>query len=121
MAHAAYPRDWRRAAAVRPSAEGTPLACLALLLLGVAWPQALPPAPVGSCPTFSPLPLRAVCFCGPAPRVAAPGRYPAACSVEFGLSSGGSKSARDHLTLFGAIIVALAMIHVKVIFNARAH
>ena len=32
----------------------------------------------------------AVCFCGPAPRVTAPGRYPAACSMEFGLSSGGS-------------------------------
>jgi hypothetical protein len=49
----------------------------------------------------------AVCFCGPAPRVAAPGRYPAAYSMEFGLSSGGSKSARDRLMLFGAIILAL--------------
>ncbi len=49
----------------------------------------------------------AVCFCGPAPRVAAPGRYPAACSVEFGLSSGGSKSARDRLELFGVTIIAL--------------
>jgi hypothetical protein len=36
------------------SSEEEPLACLALLPLGVAWPQALPPAPVGSCPTFSP-------------------------------------------------------------------
>ena len=36
------------------SGEGTPLACLALLLLGVAWPQALPPAPVSSYLTFSP-------------------------------------------------------------------
>jgi len=35
--------------------------------------------------------------------------------MEFGLSSDGSKSARDHLMLFGAIIVALAMIHVKLI------
>ena len=50
---------------------------------------------------------RAVCFCGPAPRVAAPGRYPAACSMEFGLSSGGSKSARDRLELFGKAIIAL--------------
>jgi hypothetical protein len=37
--------------------------------------------------------------------------------VEFGLSSGGSKSARDRLELFGAIIVALAMIHVKLILD----
>ena len=63
--------------------------------------------PVSSYLTFSPSPLRAVCFCGPAPRVAAPGRYPAACSVEFGLSSDGSKSARDRLELFGKVIIAL--------------
>lgn len=50
---------------------------------------------------------RAVCFCGPAPRVTAPGRYPAACSMEFGLSSDGSKSARDRLMRFGGAIIAL--------------
>jgi hypothetical protein len=59
----------------------------------------------------------AVCFCGPAPRVTAPGRYPAACSMEFGLSSGGSKSARDRLMCFGGLMVALAVIHVKMIYN----
>jgi hypothetical protein len=32
----------------------------------------------------------AVCFCGPAPWVTPPGRYPAARSMEFGLSSNGS-------------------------------
>ena len=55
----------------------------------------------------------AVCFCGPAPRVTAPGRYPAACSVEFGLSSGGSKSARDRLELFGVTIIALRTFEVN--------
>ncbi len=59
----------------------------------------------------------AVCFCGPAPRVATPGRYPAACSREFGLSSGGSKSARDRLMRFGEFMVALSMVHVKMIYN----
>ena len=34
----------------------------------------------------------AVCFCGPAPWVAPPGCYPAACSMEFGLSSIDSRS-----------------------------
>ncbi len=33
----------------------------------------------------------AYCFCGPIRRIAPPGRYPAPCSMEFGLSSDGSK------------------------------
>lgn len=48
---------------------------------------------VGSYPAFSPLPVirLAVCFCGTLRSrklaLATPGRYPAPCSVEFGLSS----------------------------------
>jgi len=37
--------------------------------------------------------------------------------MEFGLSSDGSKSARDRLMRFGVLIVALALTHVKVIYN----
>ncbi len=49
--------------------------CLTLLQAGVAWPQTLPPAPVVSYTTFSPLhPYPesggAVCFCGPIRQVA---------------------------------------------------
>src|SRR5208283_6154363 len=45
--------------------------------------------PVSSCLTISPLLLlrRAVCFCCTVRRVTPPGRYPAPCLVEFGLSS----------------------------------
>jgi hypothetical protein len=35
--------------------------------------------------------------------------------MEFGLSSDGTKSARDHLMLFGGFMVALAVICVKMI------
>ena len=74
-----------------------------------AWPcsgQGLPgrritAAPVVSCTTFSPLPLRAVCFCGPVrqvlPKDPRPGRYPVTCPVECGLSSTLIAQRRDHL------------------------
>ena len=42
---------------------------------------------VSSYLTISPLPRRAVCFCGTFRRVAPPGCYPASCPVELGLSS----------------------------------
>ncbi len=48
--------------------------CLALLPTGVAWPRRLPDAPVGSYPTFSPLPAPALAqaagglFLWPCPR-----------------------------------------------------
>ena len=74
-----------------------------------AWPcssQGLPgrritTAPVVSCTTFSPLPLRAVCFCGPVrqvlPKDPRPGCYPVTCPVECGLSSTLIAQRRDHL------------------------
>ncbi len=74
-----------------------------------AWPcsgQGLPgrrinTAPVVSYTTFSPLPLRAVCFCGPIrqvlPKDPRPGRYPVIYPVECGLSSTLITQRRDHL------------------------
>ena len=41
------------------------LSCLTLHRKGVAWLPALLPAPVVSYTAFSPLHLRADCFCGP--------------------------------------------------------
>ena len=52
--------------------------------------------PVGSYPTISPLPRprsRLCHFCGTLLRVTPTGRYPAPCSVESGLSSGGEPPA----------------------------
>ena len=53
--------------------------------------------PVGSYPTISPLPRpvrsRLCPFCGTLLRVTPTGRYPAPCSVESGLSSGGGPPA----------------------------
>ena len=58
-------------------------------------------APVVSYTTISPLPSRAVYFCGPIrqvlPKNPRPGCYPAACPVECGLSSTLSSQRRDHL------------------------
>jgi len=72
--------------------------CLALLLVGVAWPSTLLPAPVVSYTTFSPLPQRLAPWGGhflwPYPRVTPTGCYPAPCSLERGLSSSGI-AARD--------------------------
>lgn len=74
-----------------------------------AWPcsdQGLPgrritTAPVVSCTTISPLPLRAVCFCCPVrqvlPKDPRPGYYPVICPVECGLSSTLIAQRRDHL------------------------
>ena len=76
--------------------------CLALLRTGYAWPPTLPPTPVRSYRTLSPLPaprilsdLRplAVCSLLHFPRIAAPGGYPASCPVESGLSSTGCPAA----------------------------
>jgi len=43
--------------------------------------------------TLTPGEPEADCFCGPIRRIAPPGCYPAPCSVEFGLSSGGMPPA----------------------------
>jgi len=117
-ARAAYPRDWRRAVAVRLSEErrrshAWPCSCWGLpgrthcCTAGELLPRLF---------TLAVRPLRvfkAVCFCGPDPRVTTPGRYPAACSYGVRTFLRRIKSARDHLMLFGAIIVAPAMPHVK--------
>src|SRR5690606_14673331 len=81
--------------------------CLALLRTGFTWPPTSPPAPVRSYRTLSPLPVPpdiasqrrrrplAVCSLLHLPRVAAPGRYPASCPVESGLSSPARGPARS--------------------------
>ena len=72
-----------------PDRTGHPRPCLALLRVGHAWPRRSPAAPVSSYLTLSPLPgsPRAVCSLLRLPRVTTPGRYPAPCPVESGLSS----------------------------------
>jgi hypothetical protein len=95
--------------------------CLTLLQEGVAWPQTLPPAPVVSYTTFSPLPLppptspkflnlgeewglgRSVSVARSV-RLPHPGCYPAPCSVECGLSSM-AQSHRGHPVSLGIIII----------------
>jgi hypothetical protein len=71
-------------------------AYLVLLRVGFTMPPALQPGAVRSYRTFSPLPQR--CRCGgivsvalavPEPSRSGPGRYPAHCPAEFGLSSPG--------------------------------
>ncbi len=58
--------------------------CLALLLVGVAWPPALLPAPVVSYTTISPLPDKpAVCLCGPIRQVSPPRELPG--TMPFGV------------------------------------
>ena len=63
-----------RGAGHTPAADGCLCPCLALLPTGVAWPRRLPDAPVGSYPTFSPLPAPALAqaagglFLWPCPR-----------------------------------------------------
>jgi hypothetical protein len=102
------------------SAEGTPLACLALLPLGVAWPQALPPAPVSSYLTFSPSPCAEGMGCLFLwPCSARHRARTLSGSVLYGVRTflRRIESVRDHLMLFGGFIVALAMIHVKLIYN----
>ncbi len=74
--------------------------CLVLLPTGVAWPRRLPGAPVVSYTTFSPLPGLTTCgglFLWPCPRVSPPGRYPALCPVESGLSSRGRITGHTRL------------------------
>ena len=58
--------------------RAAPCSCLALLLVGVAWPLALLPAPVVSYTTFSPSPALtpALCLCGPIRQVAPPRELP---------------------------------------------
>jgi len=81
----------------RPTREhgaGRPLALpyLVLLRVGFTKPEGSPLLLVRSYRTFSPLPaarlLRRYVFCGTFRRVTPPGRYPALCPVELGLSSG---------------------------------
>ena len=89
---AAYPGQ-RRAAAVRRAETRAPAPCLALLPMGFAWPAQSPGPPVVSCTTLSLLLSPSYCLgqrpalCCTCRRVASPGRYPASCSTEFGLSS----------------------------------
>ena len=73
--------------------------CLALLPMGVAWPQALLPAPVVSYTTISPLlPKERYVSVARSGRSLRPGRYPAPCSVECGLSSPCEQGATTWLT-----------------------
>ena len=79
---------------------------LALLREGFTKPAPSPGPLVGSYPTFSPLPTGTSYmsapaggfpFCGTFRRVAPPGRYPAPCPLESGLSSSAPIGrARDH-------------------------
>ncbi len=83
--------------------------CLALLPVGVAWPPVSPRAPVVSYTTFSPSPARspgpAVCFSVALfRRVTPPGRYPAPCPVEPGLSSP-RVAGRDRLADLGTVVI----------------
>jgi len=70
---------------------GPPCPCLALLPVGFAEPQRSPAALVVSYTTVSPLPVpeghRRSALCCTFHRVSPPGRYPAPCPVESGLSS----------------------------------
>ena len=83
---------------VRPTrdvSDGPSCPCLALLLTGFAEPMRSPAPLVGSYPTVSPLPAaraearrrRRSALCCTVRRITPPGRYPASCPVESGLSS----------------------------------
>ncbi len=79
---------------VRPTRDvtgGPPCPCLALLPVGFAEPPRSPAALVVSYTTVSPLPVpgghRRSALCCTFRRVSPPGRYPAPCPVESGLSS----------------------------------
>jgi len=84
--------------------------CLALLQTGDTWPTPSPTSPVGSYPTLSPLPsgkpegvlLSVALF----RRIAPPGCYPAPRSMEFGLSSNGSKAVRGCPAILDEVILA---------------
>ena len=79
---------------VRPTRDesgGPPYPCLALLPVGFAEPLRSPATLVVSYTTVSPLPVpeghRRSALCCTVRRVSPPGRYPAPCPVESGLSS----------------------------------
>ena len=85
--------------------------CLALLPMGFVVPRPLPARAVGSYPTVSPLPVRPAeaarhrrsVLCDTFRRLATPGRYPAPCPVEPGLSSNRVlRPARDLIPLRGS-------------------
>ena len=89
----------------RDDSTGHRRPCLALLRVGFTEPPRSPEALVVSYTTVSPLPVpsdqeghRRSVLCGTFRRVTPPGRYPAPCPVESGLSSGTSRSsgARGH-------------------------
>ena len=72
---------------------------MALLPMGVARPQALLPAPVVSYTTISPLlPKERFVSVARSGRSLRPGRYPASCFMECGLSSPCEQGAITRLT-----------------------
>ena len=75
----------------RDETDGPSCPCLALLPVGFAEPPRSPAALVVSYTTVSPLPVpeghRRSALCCTIRRVSPPGRYPAPCPVESGLSS----------------------------------
>ena len=88
--------------------RAAPRSCLALLPVGFVVPRPFPARAVGSYPTVSPLPVRAAeavrhrrsILCDTFRRLATPGRYPAPCPLEPGLSSSrASRPARDLIPL----------------------
>ncbi len=116
----------------------------------VAWPPPLLAAPVVSYTTFSPLPHAAAgaaggwlplyptaprggLFLWPFSRITPPGRYPALCSAERGLSSGGhwppaiARPARSHVNHRPSAPnrqrLGLARVHTKFVgtFRAKGH
>ena len=78
---------------------GSPVSLLDLAPGGVCTTMELPPPPVGSYPTISPLPdsyTGRYSFCGTFRGITPPGCCPAPCPLESGLSSGVSPG--DHPT-----------------------
>ncbi len=102
------PTRGSRGAGHTPATQGRLRPCLALLPAAVAWPHGLPRVPVGSYPTFSPLPapedgchrLRAAggLFLWPLRGVTPARVSPAPCPAEGGLSSPRPSPRSDHLT-----------------------
>lgn len=67
-----------------------------------------------------PAPCRRPALCCTCRQVTLPGRYPASCSVEFGLSSGGSLRPRSPDPLQGTMSLAPGPINVKWVDNGAS-